>query len=145
MANPQRGEVAVPTGEQTFILRFDYNTVCDLEGTIGGSFLGLVDRMAKDPNSTDFRTIRSIVQAGLAGGGDQLDERAVGNLIQDVGINPMMLKVADAIKLSWPTAEDNGAEAAQAGNGKAGATSSTGRRSGKPGAGPADRSASSGH
>lgn len=89
-----KGDVAL--GDYT--LRMDFNALCDAEEDFPGIMQGQV-------SLDSFRNIRSMVRHALAAHHPDLDDRAVGDIIHEVGLEAAALAITDAMQASFGSSE----------------------------------------
>lgn len=98
MANPQRGEVELKVGAETYTLRLSNNAICTLEGLFGGEAIGeILSRLSS-------RTVvRAALYAALSEHHPKTTLDAVGDLMdQDAEATGNAL--TEAIKFAFPEA-----------------------------------------
>ncbi len=97
MAAAIKGEVGFKAGESDYILLLDFNALCDLEDDFPGIMDGSFE--LKSP-----KAIRRVFRAGLAEHHPDLDDKAAGRVIQEVGIAKAGDLIGQAFKASFPEA-----------------------------------------
>lgn len=102
MANPVRGEVAFPRGDETMTLLFDINTLCMLEDKLNIS-AGEIAELAGPGMRLGF--LRTLLWAGLHEHHGDLDLKAVGQIIHEAGVEKTAAKVIEALVKAFPAAE----------------------------------------
>ena len=65
MANNERGEVRLDAGEQSYVLRFSTNAMCDLEDLFGEPFSQIVERLTK-PDEISLSDLRKLLWGAIA-------------------------------------------------------------------------------
>jgi len=101
MANPNRGEVELKAGDQTYMLVFTINSVCDLEGALNKGVNEIVADMAR------ISTIRAVLWAGLKER-HPMDIKAAGAIMHEAGAAATAAAVNRAISLAFPPAATKG-------------------------------------
>jgi hypothetical protein len=99
MANPAKGEVALPAGDQTYTLKLGTNALAELTGMLS---IGLAEvQSALSAGRVDV--IRAVMWAALRKH-HSLNLMEVGDLIDDVGFDAALEAVGNALKLAFPEA-----------------------------------------
>jgi hypothetical protein len=96
MANPHRGEVSIPGS--THKLRYDVNSICEIEDEYKVSFMDVLNELKSSPKVSD---IRNLFWHGLKGAGSKsMSEEDAGAIMTDIGIKASMDLVTEAIRES---------------------------------------------
>ncbi len=98
MANPERGEVAIQAGGQTYTLKFSTNAICEAESVSGKSFGELCLEIQK----ADFRAMRALLWAGLRPAHKDVTLDMAGDILDEVEPLEIREKLDKAIELSYP-------------------------------------------
>lgn len=77
MANPHRGQVTVRLGDVSWVLRFDMNSIAELEENLGVGFAGIFDK-----DRIGIRVIRECLYCGVKAQHKKVTREAVGKLMQ---------------------------------------------------------------
>jgi hypothetical protein len=102
MGNVTKGEVTLVAADGpnagTYTMVLDFNALCDLEEVIpnimGGQF-----------EMKSLKDVRRIFQAALSEHHSDLDEKAVGRIVQSVGLDVATDKLTEAMKAAFPEAK----------------------------------------
>lgn len=100
LPNARRGETALGKHK----LKVTFNGWCTLEALLGERMPGPVERMQR---GLGFSELRSYVRAFLV---KDLDDKAVGELIDEVGFPETLRALAEACEGFFPDASKEGAE-----------------------------------
>ena len=104
MANAIKGEVSFPAGEETYTFVFDFNAICELETEIEGGDFASAD--LQKPS-----VIRKVFCIGLQAHHPDIDEKAAGAIIHEIGPATAAEVIARSFELAY------GKEAAKASGG----------------------------
>jgi hypothetical protein len=124
MANPHKGETELVIGDDTFIIRFTANAICEAEEALGKTIIQITDDLAGGKISMIL--VRGLLWAGLRDKHPKIDLRQAGDMIVAAGgMMPVFLVISDAFAKAFPppgqSAENPIEEsAAKASNGAAG-------------------------
>ena len=102
MANPHRGEVAVPGTE--YVLRYDVNALCEAEEASGENIPALLAKL-NDGVPPSFRQMRTLFWAGLRSGAPKITQAEAGTLLGELGAEKAMRLVGDSLTASLGLAE----------------------------------------
>lgn len=112
MANREKGEVKLTSGDRIYKLRFTTNAMCELEDLFDMPFAQVADKL-QDVQSLRMMDIRKIIWAATQEGVSEWVDpsaatmRAVGAMIEGAGgILPVVDALGDALALAFPDAED---------------------------------------
>ena len=105
MANPLKGEVEVTIGSETYKCRLTIDALVRIEDELDAGILELAQNisMAK----IRIRTLLVVLRHALRGGGNDFDDKKIGQIISKVGIVVASTEVA---KLLAATLTDNDSE-----------------------------------
>jgi len=126
VANPHLGEVEFESGGVRYTLRFDINTICEVDEALGDDF---IDRVMSQ-NKASRRQMRTLFWIALRQNHPEIDNETKAGALVNFG--QMMALLAKAILASQPEADGSAAANGTANPLPAGRT---GPESGKPGAG----------
>ena len=101
MADP-RGAVTLAHGDETYTMRFSINALCAFEEHVGKSLMQVFSEGEKAELSVTM--IRSLVWAGLTEDKPDLTLKEAGEIIQNVGLEPMTEAMMEAVQASFPDA-----------------------------------------
>ncbi len=108
MANPHKGEVELKAGDETYVLRYSIDAICDLEERLGKSFPVLASEMA-DPTKFSVGLVRNVLHAGLCEKHPDISVKQAGELILSAGgLIAVMEKVSAAFAAAFPKSEASG-------------------------------------
>lgn len=99
MANPHKGEVGFTAGGAERTLRYDINTICSLEESLGLSFSEIASRVGR----VHVSTLRATLRAGL---GNSVSLGAAGEIIAELGLRRSIDLVTEALTAAFPVKED---------------------------------------
>lgn len=101
-ANPLKGEVPVPTGSGTYTLVFSIEALIVLEDT----FKKPVDQIGELlTDGLSARDLRTLFWAGLQEYHPDLDVKAAGRVISEIGITEAGITIARAFSAAFGTPE----------------------------------------
>ena len=103
MANKEQGKVELKAGDETFILRFGWNEIAEVETVLGLSsfFEDMVPKLG-NPRSISGSEWRALLWAAMGGSASGKDLLEVGALMNRVGIEDLMAKILKAMELAFP-------------------------------------------
>lgn len=108
MANLQKGEVSLPSGEETYTLSFSVNAFCYLEEADGRTFGEIIQELM-DPKKLSMRQLRQFVHAGLLDYHPDLTVADAGRIIMKAGgVSSVMEAVGRGLEASLPDKEASG-------------------------------------
>lgn len=106
MANPHRGEVAIPGTEH--VLRYDVNALCEAEEATGENIPALLARLS-DGTPPSFRQMRTLLWAGLRGGSrPKATQAEAGTILGEIGPEEAMRLVGESLTASLGVSETTG-------------------------------------
>lgn len=129
MANPLKGEVSFPVGEETFTLAYTINALIVLEERLDMSVVEIGKRLNEEGR---LGFLRALFWAGLIERQPSMTEVGAGTLLQAYGPQEARAKILDAFIAAFPKAAAEGVAEGEAGPQKA-ARRGTGRRSSSSG------------
>jgi hypothetical protein len=98
MTNPLKGQIEVTLGSNTYKARLTVDAIITIETAVGCGIIKLAQKMADaDIRLTDLIVV---LLAALRGGGNDLQEKDISRIIQDVGIIEATRCVAELITKS---------------------------------------------
>jgi hypothetical protein len=102
MANPLKGEVLITLGKKDYKARLTIDSIMQIEDACGCGIIKLAAKMGE----ADIRMseIVNVLTPALRGGGNDFDDKKVGEIISSVGIVVASTEVA---KLLVATLTDN--------------------------------------
>ena len=90
MANPNRGEVELKAGDDTYTLVFTINALCDIEEAHPGlNILGDISKLSN---------IRYLLLAGLCARHPDIKKADAGNILQEAGFEATQSAVVVALE-----------------------------------------------
>lgn len=115
MANLQKGEVGFKALGREFTMRFGINALCELEDRFGKSAV----EVANDLNgeAVSVGSLRAVIWCGLQEYHEDLTEKDVGRIIDDLGIEEVGPLLGRAFQAAFPDTPD-GSETQAAGKPK---------------------------
>ena len=102
MTNPLKGQIEVTLGSQTYKCRLTIDSLVKIEDELDTGILELAQNIAQA--KVRIRTLLVVLRHALRGGGNDFDEKKVGQIISDIGIITASTEVA---KLLVATLNDN--------------------------------------
>lgn len=96
--NALKGEVSFASGSDRYTLVFTIDALIQLEETFDGSVQKIASLLGADVRMSDLRTIFA---AGLMEHHGDMDARAVGRLMSEIGLGPATALVAKAFKATF--------------------------------------------
>jgi len=90
MANPNRGEVEVDLGDQTYKTRLNLDGIVRIENDLNMSIVQAAQRLSE--GAMPVNQIVVIIHRALKGGGNKVEQKDVQKIIWDAGL-------ADAMKV----------------------------------------------
>lgn len=105
MANPVRGEVSLDVGDQHYVLVFGTNAICALEEHFGVKAPQLA-HLFDESTELGIKELRVILWAGLQDRHEEFTLKAVGRLIDEVGMGEMTERLQEAFGKAWPDAAE---------------------------------------
>jgi hypothetical protein len=105
MANPHKGEVELKAGDATYVLRFGWNEIAEIEGLLDISFFEALAPKFQAPSSIRGGEWRALLWAALRGRQSQIDLLAAGEIINEVGLEAVITAIGRAFQLTFPDKE----------------------------------------
>ena len=102
MTNPLKGQIEVTLGSETYKCRLTIDSLVKIEDELDTGILELAQNIAQA--KVRIRTLLVVLRYSLRGGGNDFDEKKVGQIISDIGIVTASTEVA---KLLVSTLNDN--------------------------------------
>tara|TARA_R110000824_G_scaffold83745_1_gene209479 strand:+ start:559 stop:906 length:348 start_codon:yes stop_codon:yes gene_type:complete len=107
MTNPLKGQIELELGSKTYTARLTVDSIIKIETAVGCGIIKLASKMAEaDIKMTD---LISVLLHSLRGGGNDLQEKDISNIIQDIGIVEATKSVAQLITSSLMADSEEGA------------------------------------
>lgn len=113
MANPHRGEVEISAAGKVYNLRFSANALCDLEEALG---MGVSEIAASMGSGMRVSVARAVFWCALRDNHPEVDERAAGHVMSDLGIVKAIEAVSKAFGLAFPNEESGDPRPPRPGN-----------------------------
>ena len=110
MANPHRGELVVQMGEKVFKTRLNFDLMAKIESRTGQSVLSIANTLSQ--GQTPLTHLSIVLHAAIKGGGNDVSEKDIDNIIWDAGIVDAMRVVGEILTNSLVGGQDTGKEAA---------------------------------
>lgn len=101
MANRFRGEVSFKSGEETYTLRYDANTLCEVEDAFDMG-VNKIATLLQDQEKLRLSHIRLVFHLGLKENHPNLSLEDAGRLISEVGMGEAAELFARAFSASFP-------------------------------------------
>lgn len=101
MANPQRGEVQLKAGDDTYVLRLTFNGICELEQVLDMPS-SEIDQLVRNPATVRSAQWRAILWACLRDKHADVDLEGAGAIIDAVGVENAVKAIYDALRVSQP-------------------------------------------
>ena len=92
MTNPLKGQVEITLGSETYKCRLTIDSLVKIEDELDTGILELAQNIAQA--KVRIRTLLVVLRYALRGGGNDFDEKKVGQIISDVGIVTASTEVA---------------------------------------------------
>ena len=105
MANPLKGEVEVKLGSKTYKCRLTIDALVRIEDELDKGILELATAISEA--KVRIKTLIVVLRNALRGGGNDFDDKKIGQIISEVGIVVASTEVA---KLLVTTLTDNDSE-----------------------------------
>lgn len=105
MPNPLRGETPLPGTD--YVLRYDVNALCEVEEALGLNLVQLLTKLDAD-TPPSFTEARALFWAGLRDHHPEIDLKAAGTLLGEVGIRVGVVALGAAMRNG--ILSENGAE-----------------------------------
>ncbi len=106
MANPMRGQVEIALGSETYKCRLTIDSLIKIEEDLDEGILQLAQKIANA--DVRLKTLVTVLRYALRGGGNDMADKEVRQLISRVGLVSASTQVAVllAATLSDPTTEE---------------------------------------
>lgn len=107
MTNPLKGEIEVKLGSQTYKARLTIDAIVSIEQAVGCGIIKLATKMS-DGDISVYDAV-SVLTPALRGGGNDVTDKDVKKIMQDVGITQSIQVVAQLLTqtLTAGMEEDN--------------------------------------
>jgi hypothetical protein len=92
MTNPLKGQIEVTLGSQTYKCRLTIDSLVKIEDELDQGILELAQNISQA--KVRIRTLLVVLRYALRGGGNDFDEKQVGQIISDIGIVVASTEVA---------------------------------------------------
>lgn len=103
MANPMKGEATLKAGGREFTLAFNINALCEVEYLLDRSTEQILRALVLDP---PLHVVRALLWGGLRQHHPDLDLKAVGEIMEDLGGTEGALDaMGDALTAAFPEAK----------------------------------------
>ncbi|MHC2573968.1 GTA-gp10 family protein [Rhizobium leguminosarum] len=102
MGNVHRGEVSLVAGDNTHVIRFTMNSICQLEDCLGKPVTEIA-ALLQNPSSFRMGMARAILWAGLLDKNPEVTLETAGDIATDVGIPACMNAIGKAFSLAFPS------------------------------------------
>ena len=102
MTNPLKGQIEVTLGSETYKCRLTIDSLVKIEDELDQGILELAQNISQA--KVRIRTLLVVLRYALRGGGNDFDEKQVGQIISNIGIVTASTEVA---KLLVATLNDN--------------------------------------
>jgi len=98
MTNPLKGEIDLKLGNESYKARLTIDAIIQIETSVGCGIIKLAQKMSDgDIRLTDLITVLTM---SLRGGANDVDEKKVSKIVQQVGIVEATRAVAELIAKS---------------------------------------------
>lgn len=105
MANAFKGEF--PIEGTPYVLRYTYNSLCEIESRAGVNFLVVMNRMNPQPSLSD---VRLLLWGGLLHNQPDLTIEQAGDIIEDLGYAKVLGEVMSGIRLGMKSSTNSSGE-----------------------------------
>ena len=95
MTNPLKGEIEVKLGSQTYKARLTIDAIVSIEQAVGCGIIKLATKMSNGDISVHDAV--SVLTPALRGGGNDVTDKDVKKIMQDVGITQSIQVVAQLL------------------------------------------------
>jgi len=102
MTNPLKGQIEVTLGSETYKARLTIDSLVKIEEELDTGILELAQNISQA--KVRIKTLLVVLRYALRGGGNDFDEKQVGQIISNIGIITASTEVA---KLLVATLNDN--------------------------------------
>lgn len=104
MANQVKGETPFLVGSEAYVLLFDINALISIQEETGVKAQDLGTAFAE---GADLKLLRTLFRIGLADRHPDLSDLEVGRLLHQVGLQPAVEKLGEALRAAFPDATPN--------------------------------------
>lgn len=108
--NKFKGEVALPAGDKTYMVRFTANALCEMEEALGMGINQIATQLA-DVANMRIKTVRAMLWAGLRDAHRETTLQAAGEILDEASLTTAMETISKAFALAF---EDKTRPASQA-------------------------------
>lgn len=108
MTNPLKGEIEVKLGSQTYKARLTIDAIVSIEQSVGCGIIKLATKMSDGDISVQDAI--SILTPALRGGGNDVTDKDVKNIMQNVGITQTIQVVANILTQALTAGMEEGDE-----------------------------------
>lgn len=106
-ANKQRGHLGFEVGEERYTFVFSTNALCAIEDEFELEDITQLERVLTQ--SPSLRTVRTLFRLGLVDEHPDMDDRAAGKIMDDVGgLEPSLKLIMQAVQNAFPEAAKDG-------------------------------------
>jgi hypothetical protein len=102
MTNPLKGQIEITLGAETYKARLTIDSLVKIEDELNTGILELATQIGEA--KVRIRTLLVVLRYALRGGGNDFDDKKVGQIISDVGI---VIASTEVAKLLVSTLNDN--------------------------------------
>jgi hypothetical protein len=102
MANPHRGQVEIEADGQTWTVRFDVNTVCEIESLLGLSITEILSRIERAGGQPSMSVCRALFWGGLRDAHPDIDLKQAGRIMTGMDLPELNEKINEALELAFP-------------------------------------------
>lgn len=106
MANPQKDEVLLVAGGNSYVLHFSLNSIIEAETAAGADINTVLGRLNSDP--PDFSTMRLLLWALLIDHQPEMTQKEASKLMPVGGFPALSKTLQQAISLAMPSGEGEG-------------------------------------
>ena len=104
MVNHLRGEIAIKLGEETFDCKLNFDSLVRIETSLGTPILQLATKVSEA--NLSVTEISYILFTAIKGGGKDITEKEVNNLIWQVGFADAIRSVGEIIAMALSAGEN---------------------------------------
>jgi len=101
MANKERGETTLTVGDQTYTLRLNIDSICQMEAELDRSFGSIILELA-DPSEMRVATARALLWAALLEHHPVTVKEAGELMLKAGGVVKVLTVLSEAVKQSFP-------------------------------------------
>lgn len=98
MTNPLKGQIEITLGSETYKARLTIDSLVKIEDELDSGILELATNIGEA--KVRIRTLLVVLRYALRGGGNDFDDKKVGQIISDVGIVVASTEVAKLLVLT---------------------------------------------